>query len=162
MVILKIRGQHPNLRPNFQTHNNAGDKILLCIQVDIYMSYIPTKYKENWRTLLIYRPIPPHQTRRFAPRCVNLFEPRRESVPAWSTLLPHSFGRLRRHFLLKNHISANLWNFQIFIQISKKGLWPSVFLKSLTFSTIFKKSCWNGDFENQRSTPQLGIKFSNP
>ena len=91
-------------------------------------------------------PIPSHQTRRFAPRCVNLFGPRRESVPAWSILLPHSFGRLRRHFLLKNHISSNLWNFQIFIKISKKGLWPSVFLKNLTFSTFLKKSCWNCDF----------------
>ena len=25
MVILKIRGQLPNLRSNFQTHNNVGD-----------------------------------------------------------------------------------------------------------------------------------------
>ena len=47
MVILKIRGQLLNLRSNFQTHNNVGDKLLLCIQVDLYMSYIPTKYEEN-------------------------------------------------------------------------------------------------------------------
>ena len=91
--------------------------------------------------------------------CKSLFGPRREIVWAWSTLLKYWFGRLRRPFPKGE---SNLWNFQIFIKISKKGLWPSVFLKSLTFSTILKKSCWNCDFENQRSTPQLEIKFSNP
>ena len=46
-VNLKIKVPLPNLTSNFQTHNNVGDKILLCIQVDIYLIYIPTKYKEN-------------------------------------------------------------------------------------------------------------------
>ena len=48
------------------------------------------------------------------------------------------FGRLRRPFPKGE---SNLRNFQIFIKISKKDLWPSVFLKSLTFNTILKKSC---------------------
>ena len=47
MKILKIKVPHPNLTSNFETHKNVGTKILLCIQVDIYLIYIPTKYKEN-------------------------------------------------------------------------------------------------------------------
>ena len=47
MVILKIKSQLPNLTSNFQTHKNVGDKILLHIQVGIYLTYILTKFKEN-------------------------------------------------------------------------------------------------------------------
>ena len=39
-----------------------------------------------------------------------------------------------------------------------KGLPPSVFLKTVTFSMIFKKSCGNGDFDFFLSGPQ---KFAN-
>ena len=145
-MILKIRGQHPNLRSNFQTHNNVGDKIWTCIQVHLYLNYIPTKYKENWRTHLIFRPsIPSHpihpQTCAARSLCKSPFGPRRERAPAWSTLLRHSFGRGE----------SNFRNFQIFIKFSKKGLWPSVFLKSLTFGMIFQKSSKSGKNSNSNS-----------
>ena len=46
-VILKIFITTPNLTSNFETHKNVGDKILLHIQVGIYIIYILTKFKEN-------------------------------------------------------------------------------------------------------------------
>ena len=33
-------------RYNFENHKNVGDKILLHVQVGIYLIYIPTKYEE--------------------------------------------------------------------------------------------------------------------
>ena len=59
-VNLKILTQAPNLTSNFKTHKNVGGIFLSDVYVGIYLIYIPTKYEENWRTLLItVRPIPP-------------------------------------------------------------------------------------------------------
>ena len=95
----------PQLDQHFKpTRNLCGQLLTLCISIYIHDIYT-TKYKENWRKLLIPRPIPPHQTR--AGALVSPFGlrkasagPRREIVVALSTLLPHSFGRLRRQQLI--------------------------------------------------------------
>ena len=46
----------------------CADNFWLYIEVYIYMIYIPTKYKENWRTLLILRPTQPHPGIKHFPR----------------------------------------------------------------------------------------------
>ena len=93
------------------------------------MFYILTKYEENWRTHLTFRqphPTPSNktfssfkntilqrpsqnrflwETRASRSRCKSCFGPRREMVAAWWTLLSHSFGRLRRHFLFDPYFS---------------------------------------------------------
>ena len=53
VVNLKIKVPLPNFISNYQTNNDVRE------QVDLYLIYIPTKYKENLRTLLIFRPIHP-------------------------------------------------------------------------------------------------------
>ena len=95
IVILKIKSKHSNLRSNFQTHNKVGDNFWTRILVDLYMFYTLTKYEENWRTHLTFRPTPSHQTR--ASRSPGLRPlkawsagPRRDIVGAWSKIkTPH-------------------------------------------------------------------------
>ena len=75
-----MKSKVPNLTSNFESHKNIGDNFLLHIQVGIYLTYIPTKYKENWRTLLIPHPIPPqpipyHQTRPSRSLCKSFMDP---------------------------------------------------------------------------------------
>ena len=62
--VLKIKLKLSNLTSNFQTHNKVGHKLWTCLYIGIYITYIPTKYKKIWRTLLIFRPIHPsiHQS----------------------------------------------------------------------------------------------------
>ena len=65
---LKIR-KHTNICNNFEnhtltsnpeTHMKLGDMYLFSIYIlSIYMIYIPSKYKQNWRTLFIIRPSRP-------------------------------------------------------------------------------------------------------
>ena len=54
-----------NLTSNFRTHNKVGDKLWTWLYIGIYITYILKKYKEIWRTLLIPRPTPSHQTKEF-------------------------------------------------------------------------------------------------
>jgi len=87
----------PNLTKIFYPQEICAENFWLPIYIGIHIIiYIPKKYKENWRTLLIFRPTPPHtipphpETQRKAPRSVNCAGPRWQSVPARSTLLPHT------------------------------------------------------------------------
>ena len=58
--VLKLTSQLPNLISTFETHTNVCDNFLsyiyIYIWVDIYAIYIPTKYEEKWKTLLIFHP----------------------------------------------------------------------------------------------------------
>ena len=81
------------------------------------MIYIPTRYKENGRTLLIPHPI--GKLGASAPRWVNCAGPRRESVPAWSTLL--------------QKYSSNLTNFiqEIPLDNREKKIIHLIFMKEI-------------------------------
>ena len=134
------------------------------------MIYIPTKYKESRRTLLIRRPSIPPVNSRFA-LVVQMLSWTlegevglgRERFAYRICTTTHSAWSPRRFKKAFSRPSESYPNSPTWHQIlDKKRLAVAHVFKTPYLSMIFKKSCENCDFENQIPTPQLDIKFWNP
>ena len=64
-----MNSQLPKLSSKLKTHKYVGDSFWVYIWIDIYIFYILTKYKEIWRTLLIFHPSHPYVNSPSGLRC---------------------------------------------------------------------------------------------
>ena len=129
--VLKMKFKLSNLTSNFRTHNKVGDKLWTWLYIGIYITYILTKYKEIWRTLLIFRPTHPTNPIKLALRARGV-NPALDPGGRCEGLVETSKGLCSPVWIIPQlpNLTSNF---------DKKGLWSPVDLKDLTFSMIFQK-----------------------
>ena len=138
-----------NLTSKFRTHNKVGDKLWTWLYIGIYITYILTKYKEIWRTLLIPRPTHP------SIQPIKLGATRLVRKLRW-TPEGECTGLVETSAAIK--IESPTWH-KI---LTKKACGRLLIWKTLLLAWFFKNTFPHKSFENEIQTLQLDIKFSNP
>ena len=92
----RVSGWDGVLFPGGMGWGGVGRVIKSLLQLSLYLQSV--KKMKGPKTSSVKPIHPPHQTRRSAPRCVNCAGPRREGVPAWSTLF-QKYSSNRTNFI---------------------------------------------------------------
>ena len=122
------------------------------IPIGIYITYILTNYKEIWRTLLIFRPIPSHPSIKLALRARGV-NPALDPGGRCKGLVESSKGTWSENIKILLKFEKKMF---------KKGVVLGVFWNTLLLAWFFKNTFPHRSFENEIQTLQLDIKFSNP